>query len=63
MEHPVISWLSCLYDLSGDDIRLKKEWLKTNILDVFDHLAIKKHITDKRNREIEKMNRQNRNKY
>jgi hypothetical protein len=46
----------CLYDLAGDDIRLKREWLKTNILEVFDHLAIKKYVVDERNKEIERLN-------
>jgi hypothetical protein len=55
-EKVTLSWLCCLYDLTGDDIILKREWLKTNILDFFDHLSIKKYVTDKRNEEIKRMN-------
>jgi len=44
----------CLYNLSGDDIRLKREWLATNVLDVFDHLAVRKWVIDEQNKEIQK---------
>ena len=52
-----LSWWICLYDLCGDDIVLKREWLKTNILDFFDHLTIKKIVIDRKNKEIEQINR------
>lgn len=47
----------CLYNLSGDDIVLKRTWLKTNILDVFDHLAVRKYVIDEQNKEIQKQMR------
>lgn len=49
-----MSWIVCLYNLSGDDIVLKREWLKTNILDVFDHLSVRKYVIDEQNKEIQK---------
>ena len=55
----MLSWYITLYDLAGDNITLKREWLKSNILDVFDHLCIKKVVTDEKNKQIAKMNNKN----
>lgn len=56
----MLSWYVTLYDLAGDNITLKREWLKTNIMDVFDHLAVRKYVIDEKNKQIAKMNRKNR---
>ena len=56
----MLSWYITLYDLAGDNIILKREYLRTNILDVFDHLAIRRLVIDEKNKQIAKMNRKNR---